>query len=42
MDVSGRAAGEYTLPVTLLCDSHSDSYLECDQASVTVTIAGGN
>lgn len=42
VDVSGLAAGEYTLPVTLLCDSHSELYLECDPASVTVTIAGGN
>ncbi|MBO4298278.1 MAG: hypothetical protein J5998_05720, partial [Clostridia bacterium] len=41
VDVSGLASGEYTLPVTLLCDSHSELYLECDPASVTVTISGG-
>ena len=40
VDVSGLAAGEYTLPVTLLCDSHSDLYLESDPPTVTVTIAG--
>ena len=42
VDVSGLTAGEYTLPVTLLCDGHSDLYLECDPPTVTVTIAAGN
>ena len=42
VDVSGLTPGEYTLPITLLCDSHSELYLECDPASVTVTIAAGH
>ena len=42
VDVSGLAAGEYTLPVSLLCDAHSDLYLECDPSSVSVIIADGN
>ena len=39
VDVSGLAAGEYTLPVTLICDGHSDIFLESDPASVTVSVA---
>jgi len=42
VDVSGLTAGEYTLPVSLLCDGHSELYLECDPPTVTVTIAAGN
>ena len=42
VDVSGLTPGEYTLPVTLLCDGHSELYLECDPENVTVTITGGN
>ena len=40
VDVSGLAAGEYTLPVALQCDGSSEVYLTCEPASVTVTIAG--
>ena len=39
VDVSGLAAGEYTLPVTLLCDSHPELFMESDPATVTVVIA---
>ena len=39
VDVSGLAAGEHTLPVTLLCDGHGELFLESDPAIVTVAIA---